>query len=270
VLSLLAAGLPSSALASSGDRASFADRIATPAKPSRADRAAASATPSAEGGVSIKGTVLIPAGIDPGTEMYADSYYYDEADEEWELGEYVSLDPTSDGTFEIPDLEAGEEYRLAVYIDADGYFGGFYAGAGKPIVPTAEEGVPVFAPSSGYVFGPVVASSISGTFSVPEGFDWGLGGFEILAGALSPDGQGLLDFSGTPVTEASNGTFVLDYLWPGRHFIVGAVDDQSRFPGGGYHAGVDGLVALEMDSTPVIAGSTVHLEIRSTHAVPKL
>src|SRR5690606_18529485 len=108
-LSLVIAGMPTSALANKG------------ASPSSA------AVPSASTPGTISGQIVLPPGID-GENFDVDTYYFDSdpSSMRWRLGEYVSANP--DGSFVIGDLEDGREYRLHLDNYADGYVGGFYAG----------------------------------------------------------------------------------------------------------------------------------------------
>lgn len=251
VLALAFAGLPSSALAERGSSA-----------------AAGSAAPAAAGDPgTISGHLVIPEGLSH-NDFYVDSYTFDESAGKWILGKYDA--PSADGYFEITGLEDGKEYRLVVYTYAQDYVGGTYAGNGKALVADPWDGVPVTSPLTDVVLHPVKSVPLSGTFSVPAGFNWGPGPLRVEVVELGANGAGYSSTVDTELREDSGGAFELPRVRPDGRFALYVSDPTSnRVLSGFHHAGVGLVDGIEF-ATPVTVDVPPHITVTAARVEPKL
>lgn len=237
---LLAAALPAPAVAAPGDEA------------------------------TISGTVTLPPGLTEDDEIAVDAYVWKPEYSSWYLIEYAEVDPLGDGSYTIEGLVEGETYRLGLSLELDGYLGGYYPGPGMQLRSMLDDAVGVTAPRTGVAIDPVVATSVTATYSLPTGYDWELGSFGIYAMEPTPDLEGVAQMELAYASEESAGVVSIGNLRPGSDYVIGVFDNPSRSVGGAYHANVTGLIESNLFATPVRAGSSIHLALRTSFAEPRL
>src|SRR5690554_6467460 len=222
----------------------------------------------ADAATSISGRLVLPTGADAG-DFYAATYSYSAGDQMWEINKLVTPDP--DGTFVIDTLNPSREYRLGIFSQIDDYVGGAYAGRGVPLISALADAPAVFAGSSGFELAPVKSVSMTGTFSVPAGFDWSVGDLVIDASEVGLEASVFGHTPRTWVDQGSAGAFTLDGLRPGGQYVLRSGDfSGARFGRGYYHAGVAGLVEERDHATPVAQDRNVHITIGYTLVAPSL
>ena len=236
-----------------------------------ASASAGTGGPAADGAAAISGTVELPSGVRH-EDIYVGAFVDRSPFGWWSM---ASTQVAADGSFTLAELEAGTDYRVQIQSYAWNHVGGVYAGAGVPLVATKEEGVAVTAPAHGIDMRLLEQVTVSGTFTVPEDFDWGPGPFLMVAERVNADGTLVREQS--YYTNQHRDIFSFRKLHPHATYVLRAVDDPDgvgfapRFAEGYVHVGTDGLIADATHATRFrgdAEGLTV--AIRSELATPVL
>ena len=234
--------------------------------------------------VTISGTVTIPEGVDPG-DLTVRAFVYVEPtisrDGWWKQQSWV--EPETDGSFTMtpPESPVGQEYVVQLSSYDDRYVGGFYAGPGRQLGRTSDDGVLLTGSQSDLQLSLDKGLEMSATISVPPGFDWqkywqsGIRPIGISAEEYAADGSGPLSRDNIYVVLGpdADGKVTIPGLRADSSYRIRVGDTdgsyKARFPPGYYRVGTDGLVADREHATLVRAGDTFHATVGWSLVLPK-
>ncbi|WP_028048562.1 hypothetical protein [Cellulomonas sp. URHD0024] len=206
--------------------------------------------------VTISGSVVMPAGAGP-AGVNVGAYRWDASANFWEL---VDSRYSSGETFSIDGLDPAVSYRLRLFGQM-GYVGGWWAGAGQPLVREPGAAVDIAGGRSGLELHPRAAAAMTVSVRPPLGATIGLADGVYIYAWTDATNWGNTPAASTSVPVGDHVDFTLAGMDPqlGYRFQVGV--SSGPFVGG-YYAGSPQLVATYQDAVVVSVPSSVQVSLR--------
>ena len=218
---------------------------------------------------SISGTITLPAGTEPaGGTVYLDRF--DAATGRWTAEDY-SASVSMPGSFTIPDVETGIDFRIYFSTYEDSLLPGYYAGPGKALVGDVMDAVSVRAGATGVDLRFETGVPLRGTIDIFDEFSDSR--VEIMMQEFPKEGGGHLGrFYSVYHYVRSGDTWESPYVRPGAQYwlSVRTVGFQDIFRQGYYNALTDGLVGNKEWGTPVTSSDSPHLVVKRGNVAARL